>query len=271
MRKIVLITGGTSGLGLAAAITLAKNKKNYTVYATGRKFPEKTNDTGIIFSYLDVTQQESIDKLVSEIINKEGRLDILVNSAGIGTAAALEEVPIDTLQHAFDVNYFGTLRMIKAVVPHMRKQNNGLIINISSIGGLTSLPFQGVYSSTKFALEGLTEALSMELKPFGINTCLIEPGDYNTNVSKNRIVVKPENGSPYAQRLDGFFERLSTNIDKGRNPGKIGKLILKIINSKNPRLRYRSGRIFEVITPTVQRILPGRLFEKILVRFYDLK
>lgn len=268
MNQVALITGGTSGLGLAMSKALANTGK-YLVYATGRKIPE-TNFDNITFDIADVTDELALQQLVDKIVRKHQRIDLLVNSAGIGIAAALEEIPTEKVQEAFDVNYFGTLRMIKAVVPIMRENKSGKIVNISSIGGLTSLPFQGVYSSTKFALEGMTEALSIELKPFGIDVCMIEPGDYDTNVSTNRLVVKPGNGSPYTERLNGFFDRLNNNVSNGLPPEKLGKLIVKIAKSKRPRLRYRSGRLFEEITPTVQRMLPDRLWENILEGFYKI-
>ena len=268
MQKVALISGGTTGIGLAMAKAIAASGK-YLVYSTGRKIPDLKYEN-IVFKIADVRNDGAILKLVDTIQSKHGRIDLLVNSAGIGIAAALEEIPLDKIQEAFDINYFGTLRMIKAVVPVMRENKSGKIINISSIGGLTSLPFQGVYSSTKFAIEGMTEALSIELKPFGIDVCLIEPGDYKTNVVANRMIIKPNNKSPYAKRLDGFFDRLTNNVDNGLPPEKLGKLIVKIAESKKPKLRYRSGRLFEVITPSVQRLLPGRVWERILEGFYKI-
>ncbi len=268
MQKTALISGGTSGIGLAMAKALANTGK-YIVYCTGRKLSESKFEN-IIFKTADVTDEKAIVQLVKTIQSKHGSIDLLVNSAGIGIAAALEEIPIEKVQEAFDINYLGSLRMIKAVAPVMRKNNSGKIVNISSIGGLTSLPFQGVYSSTKFAIEGMTEALSIELKPFGIDVCMIEPGDYNTNVVANRLVIKPVEESPYAKRLDGFFDRLTNNIEYGLPPEKLGKLIVKIAESKRPKLRYRSGRLFEVITPSVQKMMPDRLWEKILAGFYKI-
>jgi short-subunit dehydrogenase len=209
---------------------------------------------------MDITKPETIKTLIEDIFLKFHRIDVLINCAGVGVAAALEEIPMDKIKDAFDVNFFGMLQTIKEVVPVMRKNKSGLIINISSIAGQTSLPFQGVYSATKFAVEGMTEALSIELKPFGIKTCLIEPGDYKTNVSQNRILFKPDKHSPYYRRLQGYFEKLNTNIEKGLDPEKIGRLVLRIINSKNIKLRYKSGRLFEKITPMAQNIIPARIF-----------
>jgi NAD(P)-dependent dehydrogenase (short-subunit alcohol dehydrogenase family) len=268
MSKVVLITGGTSGLGEAMAFAFSKQK--YLVYAAGRNIENKKESPNLKYIYLDVTNDEIINKAINKIVSEHNKIDILINNAGIGVAAALEEISINEVKHAFDINLFGTLRLIKSVVPHMRNQGSGLIINISSIAGQVGLPFQGIYSSTKFALEGMTEALQTELKPFEIKVCLVEPGDYKTKVNINRKLVVPSSESPYANRLESFFSIIDKNIEKGRNPEKLAKLIVRISKMKNPRLRYRSGRVFERITPFLHWIIPPKIFAKVLEIFYKL-
>jgi NAD(P)-dependent dehydrogenase (short-subunit alcohol dehydrogenase family) len=268
MNKIALITGGTSGLGKAMAIALSNN--NYRVYAGGRNTNSLESTNRLCYTYLDVTNSEIVKSVVNEIILKHGKIDLLINCAGIGFAGAVEEIPITEIEKAFQVNFYGSIRMVQEVSLHMRKKGSGKIVNISSIGGLVGLPFQGIYSSTKFAIEGLSEALYTELKPYGISVSIIEPGDYNTNVSNNRIAIFPKESSAYSERLNGFFDRLSANIDKSLDPTHIEKTILKIANTKHPKFRYKSGRLYEKVTPLAKQILPDKLFLKILASFYKL-
>lgn len=268
MPKIVLITGGTSGLGEAMA--KAFSQKKHIVYAAGRNLTAKQDDEYLKYIKLDVTNEKSIEKAVNDIISEHRKIDILINCAGIGIAAAIEEISLSDIQEAFDINLFGTIRLIQNAVPFMRSEGQGLIINIGSIAGQVGLPFQGIYSSTKFALEAMTEALRIELKPFGIKVCIVEPGDYKTRVNNNRTKVVPSVDSPYADRLSHFFDIIDKNIENGRNPEKLAQLILRISRKKHPKLRYRSGKIFEKITPLIHWISPTRIFEKVLETFYKL-
>ena len=268
MSKIVLITGATSGIGKEIANCLAENK--YKVYGTGRNIKNLTDNDFLKFLYMDVRDEDSINKSVNQIIKDEGKIDILINNAGIGIAGALEDIPFDEIYNAYETNLFGTIRVTKKIIPYMRNNKGGLIINISSIGGIIGLPFQSVYSSSKFAIESITEALRIELNNFGIKVCMIEPGDYNTNVNQNRVTIKPGKDSPYFDRLSGFFDLLRNNINQGRDPKKIRKLVLRIVKSKNPRLRYKSGKVFEISTPVIKVLIPCRFFEKILLKFYKI-
>ena len=268
MNKIALIAGGTSGLGRAAAEALAN--EGYTVYAGGRSSHNHKDHGNLHFMYLDVTNDDIISSVVSTIIKTHGKIDLLLNSAGIGIAGAIEEIPIKGIHEAFNINFHGTIRMIQLVVPHMRANGGGKIINISSIGGKIGLPFQGIYSATKFAIEGLTEALYNELKPFGVNVCLIQPGDYKTHVSASRRVTFPQGDSPYNNRLKGFFVRLNNNIENSRSPEIVGKLIAKIALTNSPKFRYKSGAFYEKMTPLASWLLPDKLFLKILAGFYKL-
>ncbi len=226
MPEVVLITGATAGLGKAMAESLARS--GYQVIATGRNIPNESNINNLSYRYLDVKKSDSVKGTIKALIDQYHRIDILINSAGLGLAGPLEEIPFEDIYNLFETNFFGTIRVIKQVIPVMRKQGEGLIVNMSSIGGRIGLPFQSIYSSSKFAIESLTEALRIELKPFGIKVCLIEPGDYHTNVNYNRITITPPKESSYHKRLKNFFDLLEKNINKGSDPEKLGKLILKI-------------------------------------------
>jgi short-subunit dehydrogenase len=268
MRKVVLITGATSGIGKEMAEVLASN--GYKVYGTGRNINSRTASENLKYLFMDVRDQNSVNKAVKNIAENNGKVDILINSAGVGIAGALEEIPFNDIYNTYETNLFGIIRVTKEVIPYMRKNGSGLIVNISSIAGRVALPFQSIYSSSKFALECITEALSIELRDFGIKVCMIEPGDYKTNVNKNRKVIIPDENSFYSERLNGFFDLLRKNIDTGRNPENIRKLILRIVKSKNPKLRYKSGRLVENLTPATRFIAPPRIFEKILMTYYKI-
>lgn len=268
MSEVVLITGATSGMGKAMAESLART--GYQVFATGRNIPEDSKITNLSYKYLDVKKSDSVKGAISGILEQHHRVDILINSAGLGLAGPLEEIPFEEIYNLFETNFLGTIRVIKHIIPIMRKQGKGLIVNMSSIGGRIGLPFQSIYSSSKFAIESLTEALRIELKPFGIKVCLIEPGDYHTSVNDNRRTIIPPKESPYHKRLKEFFDLLENNITKGSNPEELGKLIMKIVKSRKPGLRYKSGKFFEKITPFARKLIPDRIFEWFLTRFYKL-
>jgi NAD(P)-dependent dehydrogenase (short-subunit alcohol dehydrogenase family) len=268
MTEVVLITGATTGLGKSMAESLARI--GYHVFATGRNIPNDSNIKNLSYRYLDVKKSDSVKGTITAILEQHHRIDILINSAGLGLAGPLEEIPFEDIYNLFETNFFGTVRLTRHVVPVMRKQGKGLIINMSSIGGRIGLPFQSIYSASKFAIESLTEALRTELKPFGIRVCMIEPGDYHTNVNHNRITVMPHKESPYHKRLKEFFNLLENNINKGSKPEKLGRLILKIVRTRKPRLRYRSGKFFEKITPLASNLMPTPVFEWFVARFYRL-
>ena len=190
-RQVILITGASSGIGKATANLLVQ--QGYTVYGTSRKASESTN--GVRMLTMDVTQPASIQQAVEQILSEQGRIDILINNAGLGISGALELETDEEIGKQMDTNFMGVVRMCKAVIPIMRKERKGFIINISSIGGLIAVPFQGFYSASKFAVEGYSEALQHEVRPFGIRVCLVEPGDFYTNFTANRGISSGLPGS----------------------------------------------------------------------------
>lgn len=265
--KVVLITGASSGIG--ASIGRYLSKKGYQVFGTSRS--EHHSKDGIHFVKMDVMDQSSVDEAIQEVVNAAGKIDILINNAGLGALGTVEEIAIDEVKMVFETNVYGVLRTCRAVLPHMRKQRSGLIINISSIGGQVGLPFRGTYSASKFALEGFTEALSMEVKPFGIKAVIAQPGDFKTNISQNRRVTAPDEKSAYAANYNKTIEFVENEMESANDPQMMADAILKIIKSQSPRLRYRIGKPLQKITPIVKNILPSRAFEKMIMKHYKMK
>ena len=263
-----LITGASSGIGEAIAKHLAR--KGYRVYGTSRK-PRPNSDEGIRFLQMNVDEDESVKIAVQELLEKESRLDLVINCAGLGINGSVEEIPVSIVKEAFETNFFGVLRVCQAVIPAMRRQRSGCIINVSSIAGEAGLPFRGFYSASKFALEGMTEAMRMELKPFGIRTCLLQPGDFNTNIAKSRKGIGIPENSPYYQLLVEMKKQIDAGMEHAPGPERVGPFVEKIFQKKNPGLRHKAGAFLEIITPTVKRIVPYKWYESLIMGFYNLK
>ena len=237
--NVALITGASSGIGAACAAFLAA--QGYRVYGGSRS---AVTAAGVEPLALDVSDDASVARAIETILAKEGRLDILVNNAGFGIAGAIEDTSIDEARAQFDVNFFGVLRMCRAVLPGMRQQKTGYIVNIGSIGGLIAIPFQGFYSASKFALEGFSEALRLEVRPFGIRVVLIEPGDHRTSFTQNRrSTAQSGEGSAYRDRFHRAIARMAADEQGGPGPEGVARLLLKVVSHPHPRLRYtmRSG------------------------------
>src|SRR5580704_228249 len=235
--EVVLVTGASSGIGACCAEFLAKN--GYRVYGAARG---PVTAPGVEPLTLDVANDGSVTQAIETIIAREGRLDVLVNNAGFGIAGAIEDTSIDEAKSQFEVNFFGVLRMCRAVLPMMRQKRAGYIVNIGSIGGLIAIPFQGFYSASKFALEGLSEALRLEVGPLGIHVVLIEPGDHRTSFTQNRRSTRGSDvGSPYRDRFERAIARMASDEQGGPSPEGIARLLHKILNHPHPRLRYTVG------------------------------
>lgn len=280
-NKVVLITGASSGIGKTIAHELML--RGSRVYGTSRRavtgstriFPDScsndssTSNTGFIeMIQLDVRSEESVKNAVDYVIEKEGRIDILINNAGFGVAGAIEDTTYEEAFSQFDTNFFGVMRVCAKVVPLMRKRGEGLIINISSVAGLISIPFQSMYSASKFALEAMTESLRIELKPFGIKVVIIEPGDTNTGFTDNRMMVKGANKeSVYYNK---FLKSVNTMIKDEKNgpgPETVARVVLKVINRKNPPVRIAVGMSYKIIV-LLKRIIPDKLLHYILSKMY---
>jgi len=270
MKKVALITGASSGIGKSTAILLHQN--GYTVYGAARR-TEKMNDLkaqGINIMALDVTKEESMQKAVQEIVAKEGSIDILVNNAGYGSYGAVEDVPIEEAKRQFEVNIFGLARMTQLVLPTMRKNKYGKIINISSIGGKIYTPFGAWYHATKHALEGFSDSLRLEVKPFGIDVVIVEPGGIKTEwgqIAADNLKKTSANGA-YAQKTNKVADNMSemyADDKKLTDPIVIAKVILKAVQSNNPKTRYAAGYM-SGLSLTSRKILSDKMFDSMVTK-----
>lgn len=265
MKKVVFITGISSGFGKKSAEILARN--GHKVYGTLRKSCEV--DPLIIPLNMDLTDHSSIRQAVAQVVEKEGRIDVLINNAGMHTGGPIEEAPVDQFSEQLAANVNGMVVLTQLVLPLMRRQGGGLIINFSSIGGLMGLPFQGFYSASKFAIEGLSEALRMEVKAFNIKVVVINPGDFHTNNTANRIKIVDKEGAYAAQ-----FNRSIAIIERDENGGGkaevVARKIAAIVDCPSPHNRYIIATVDQKLAVVLKRILPGALFAKILSSHYGI-
>ncbi|WP_372770100.1 SDR family oxidoreductase [Lutibacter sp.] len=267
MNKVVLITGGSSGIGKSVGEFLIQN--GFIVYGTSRN-PAKITNHPFHLIALDVNDKDSIIKAVDEIIAAEGRIDILINNAGMGITGAIEETPTDEMRNVFETNFFGPIEVMKAVLPQMRKQHSGLIINVTSIAGYMGLPFRGIYSATKGALEIVTEAIRMEVKSFGIEVTNVAPGDFATNIASGRYHTAVIENSPYKENYQKNLNLMDTHVDSGSNPIEMAEAIFKIIITPKPKIHYKVGDFMQKFSILLKRILPDKLYEKLLMNHYKL-
>lgn len=268
MSKVVLITGGSSGIGKAIGTYLTE--KECIVYGTSRNPERMTNFDVFDLIAMDVTNEESILQGINEVISKEGKIDILINNAGIGITGPVEEIPKEEIHKAFETNLYGPISVIQQVLPHMRKQNKGLIINITSIAGYMGLPYRGIYSATKSALEVITEAMRMEIASFGIEMTNVAPGDFVTNIASSRYHSPTQNGSPYKAPYRSILQMMDDQVKEGGDPKDIAKLIYKIINVKNPKIHYKTGAFMQKFSIVLKRVLPDKTYERLLRNHYKL-
>ncbi len=268
-NKVVLVTGATSGIGRAICQTLSDS--GYSVYGTGRNVETGTRLHGYTVVRLDVTNGESIVKAVEYILSDAGRVDVLVNNAGIGMAGSVEDSQIEEIGAVFDVNVYGIVRTCQAILPHMRRAEHGLIVNISSVGALMGLPYRGVYSASKAAVESITESLSQEVMRFGIHAVLIEPGDFKTNINAHRKVSAKAHDSVYGDEFARLHEIIKREVSQGEDPRTIGKLVDRIIRTRAPRLRYNVGNLTSKAAVWLKFVLADRWFEALMMRHYGLK
>lgn len=268
MTKVVLITGASSGLGKATASYLLA--KNYRVFGTSRD-PQKYN-SNINFELLpfDLNQPKTAKQLVDQVIRKTGRIDVLINNAGAGITGPIEETDLNSITSHFSINLFGPLSLIQKVLPVMREQKSGLIINITSIGGYMGLPFRGIYSASKGALGLSSEALRMEVKRFGVDVVTLAPGDYATDIAKRRIYSPLKNDSPYYDLYKYSLDIIDEHVDQGSNPRYFAQMVHKIIKMKKRKVHYRSGTFLQKLSILLKSILPDTLFEKIIMNYYKV-
>lgn len=269
--NVVLISGASSGIGEALAESLAG--KGLRVYGTSRQVEaEETiiaeNEAGGFFKLiqLDVRSDESVGNAVEYVVNKEGQINILVNNAGYGISGPIEETSIQEAISQLDTNFFGMHRMLTNVLPIMRRQNNGLIINMGSVAGLVSLPYQSMYCASKYAVEAMTEALRMEVKDFGIRVSLVEPGDTKTGFPVNRYFCDASKESAYRSSQKSVEKMMEDELH-GPGPEGVVKTVERIIKRKNPPVRVTVGLSYKLLV-FLKRFLPSRLVVYIVSRLY---
>lgn len=267
MSKVVLITGGSSGIGKSIGEFL--HAKGFTVYGTSRN-PERISDSIFPLVALDVRDKNSIQTAVNEVISKVGRLDIVINNAGVGITGPIEEIPTEEIKNNFETNLFGPIEVMKAVLPQMRQQQSGLIINITSIAAYMGLPYRGIYSASKGALELITEALRMEVKSFGIHITNVAPGDFATNIAAGRYHAPLVKGSAYEIPYGNTLKMMNEHVDSGSNPYEMAEAIYAIIQNPNPKIHYKVGVFMQKFSIVLKRILPDKVYEKMLMNHYKL-
>lgn len=269
MDKVVLITGASSGIGSACAKYLAK--KGYKVYGTSRhgSIPPKKTD-GFDLIKMDVNDSKSVKIAIDYIIKENNSINILVNNAGWGFSGAIEDTSVEKAKELFETNFFGAHRVIKQTLPYMRKQKNGKIINISSIGGVIGLPYQGFYCSTKFAIEGYSESLRLEVMPFGINVIIIEPGDTKTSFTFQREKISSiSNKSVYKKYANRTIKIVEKDEQSGGVlPEIVAFKLYKIINKKKPKIRYKTGSFSQRLICNLKGFFPDKLIQWILKKYY---
>ena len=267
MSKVILITGASSGIGKSIAEYL--HTKGMNVYGTSRK-PIKSEVNGVKMLALDVTDTTSIQKAIDTIVKKEHKLDVLVNNAGMGITGPIEDTPTDEMRNVFNTNFFGAIDVMKAVLPQMRKQQSGLIINVTSIAGYMGLPFRGMYSATKGALELVTEAMRMEVKEFGIKLTNVAPGDFATNIAAGRYHTPVFENSAYKKKYEENLALMDADVDGGMSPEVMAKTIYTIIHTQKPKVHYKVGGFMEKFSIVLKRILPDKIYEKLLMNHYKI-
>ena len=269
--KVALVTGASSGIGEDTARLL--QARGFTVYAVARRLEamQKLGELGVRVFAMDVTDDASVTAGIEKIVAETGRIDVLVNNAGYGSYGSIEDVPLDEARRQFEVNVFGLARLIQLVVPHMRAQGRGRVVNISSIGGKIYEPLGGWYHATKFAVEGLSDSLRIELRPFGVDVVLIEPGPIITewNAIARENLVKASAGGPYAGQAAAVAKVLKAADAPGRGsePAVVAKKIVQAATTSRPSARYPVGRGAGTIV-RARKLLPDRALDAIITRAY---
>ena len=266
MKKVAIITGASSGMGKSAAFEL--HQKGYKVYGMARR-TEKMNDLearGIEVVPLDLTKDETIVNAVNTVLEKEGRIDVLINNAGYGSYGSVEEVPIAEAKRQFEVNIFGLARITQLVLPTMRKQKSGRIVNISSMGGKMYTPFGAWYHATKYALEGWSDCLRIEVKRFGIDVAIVEPGGIQTEWGDIAMenLAKVSGSGPYEEMVNKLIVSSKKNKDKLTPVDVLGKEIAKAASENKPKTRYLKGYLAKPLV-RMRKWLGDRTFDRLLM------
>ncbi|TLY06652.1 MAG: SDR family oxidoreductase [Thaumarchaeota archaeon] len=274
-QKVAIVTGSSSGIGYETALLLARN--GFRTYATMRNLEKakaisdisKSEKLALHTIKLDVTDEKSVNEAIKTIKSDAGRIDVLVNNAGYGLTGSLEDLLMSEIKAQYETNVFGLIRVTQAVLPIMREQKSGIIVNISSIGGKMAIPLQSPYHGTKFAVEGLSESIAYELEPFGIKIVIIEPGAIKTNFDTGMVVAQKNQNpsSPYYKSMQKLQSSINSVFKNGTPPAKVAEVILNAITTPNPNLRYTVGEDAALLAQK-RKELPDSEFQKLVLEFF---
>lgn len=270
-RTVVLVTGGSSGIGLSICKHLTQ--QGFTVYGTSRKVANGDRPHGFEMVKMEITDRDSIQSAVDYILSKEDSIDVLVNNAGTGMAGAVEDATTEEIEAIFRLIVFAALDVSRAVIPSMRQKGGGKIINISSVGGEFGLPFRGIYSAAKSALDRFSETLRMELSPWNIYVSTIQPGDIRTNINNTRVTAAKSHSenSPYHKTFSKLYRQISEEVANSKDPIIVAKIVERIIKSKSPKMRYPAASFVQRLSISLNRVLPTEVFQKMLQWRYPVK
>lgn len=263
---VVLVTGASGGIGYSTAKFLAA--KGHRVYGTSRK--QQSGQDNFTWVQLDVHDRKEVDNLISNIVTKEGHIDVLINNAGIGMVSSFEEAPEENINLVMETNFGGVLRLSQAVLPYMRINRRGKIINISSIAGLMGLPYRSIYSASKFAVEGLTEALRAEVNKFNIQVCTVQPGSIRTDIKSNRVSHIPPD-SLYQPEISVAEKIIDSEVESGIEAEDVAALIAKLVEKSSLQSKYVVAKPFQKLGTSLKRYLPTQIFERLMMNRYQLK
>jgi NAD(P)-dependent dehydrogenase (short-subunit alcohol dehydrogenase family) len=266
--RVVLVTGVSSGIGEATAALLSEN--GFVVFGTMRRPDESAGRLpGVKLVALDVCDEESVHACVQSVLARAGRIDALVNNAGLLLAGSLEETSLEESRQIFETNFFGVVRMCSAVLPLLRRQNGGRIVNISSVLGFLAAPYLGAYAASKHAIEGYTETLDHEVRQFGIRALLVEPGFTRTNLGRNSAVIRHPL-TAYEGERNRALQSVNESIAKGDDPALVASTVLKALTSAKPSLRYPVGREARILS-LLKKYAPSGLLDKGLRKQFGLR
>jgi len=264
MSKVILITGTSSGFGKSIAKKL--HSLGHIVIGTSRNADNIKSD--YLTMSLNINDYEMSKQLIAEIVSNHGKIDILINNAGINITGPLESMEISDMKKVFETNFFSHMNVIQSVLPGMRLNQSGIIINITSIAGYLGLPFWGAYCASKASFNIIAESLNIELKKFNINVVNIAPGDYKTEILTNRVDSNIANTSPYHKEYSRVINSVNGKMEDGRDPNEVADLVLKIIKQKNPKINYLVGGFLEKKI-TLKSLFPDKFFQKIIMKLYN--
>jgi NAD(P)-dependent dehydrogenase (short-subunit alcohol dehydrogenase family) len=278
-QKVAVITGSSSGIGLETSLTLARN--GFLTYATARSLKKGTRINTLATDkeklpikvvQLDVTDNQSVNNAIETIVSETGRIDVLVNNAGYGLGGAFEDLSIEQIKNLYETNVFGLIKVTQAVLPIMRKQQSGIIVNVSSGAGLFGYPRGSAYVSTKFAVEGLSESMAYELEPLGIKVILVEPGVIKTNIANGMVIAKKSqnSNSPYSQIMQKMSTSFEHMLENASSPDLVAKVVLQAVTSENPSLRYLAGKDVEMWVEA-KRNMSDDEFYKMMKQSFNFK